>query len=254
MASGYSIIDNCFNQVILKREEFEFSREFLDKAKFEWDQSPSKYDGIVMGVKSFSSLDNRLIINVFPMNFSWHRHIARSIASRDTTIPEIERIYPLCIVGLSYIKFQNEKKFIMGIKKSGNIDGGKLESIPQGFCDMKEGNLDTYLFTMLNEELHSELGADVNLGTFIVRAFAIDDTNSQYALIIEFDVKEDEVKKYLGKEGSEHEQIILVQESDLGTLIINPTEYMKTKGINTPPNLEIAPMTRAALEVYQELE
>jgi hypothetical protein len=248
MSKKYTILNTKFNTVELIREDFSFSKDFIEKAKKNWEKNPGKYDGIVMGVKSFSITGKELKIQIFPMNYSWHKYISKSITKSE--ISEKEKIFPLCLVGLSYLNSKNGKKFIMGIKKSGNIGSGDIECIPQGFCDMKEGDLQNYLSNMLSQELHEELGKDIKLREFKVKALVTDDENSQYALIIEFEVKEEEIKKYLGKEGNEHEKIILVEESEVEKMIENPSAFMASKGVKSNQNIKIGSMTEAALYLY----
>jgi len=247
MSKEFTVIETEFDKINLIRDDFIFSDRFIDDARNEWAKSPGRYDGILMGVKEITGNERELQIRVFPMNYSWHRYIARTIAT-GKELPQNERIYPLCVVGLSYFQSGNKRHFITGIKKSGNIDGGKLECIPQGFCDMKDGSLDNYIACMIEQELHEEIGRGIRLNDHKIRALATDDTNFQYALMAEFRVEEDEIKEYVGKEGSEHELIMTIPESGLKHLIKEPAVFLKSER-----RIDISPMTMCALELYLNL-
>lgn len=247
--SSYSIVADGFNKVQLALTTHSFSQRFMTQAQEAWVARPGKYDGDLMGVKRWKIQDGILAIDVFHMKYSWHRYIANTLATHQL-LPSNERIYPLCVNGLAYIEDCGKKYYVTGLKKSGNIDAGKLEIVPAGFCDFDAKDLENYLHRMLAKELREEMACDdLHFTHYIPLALVTDNDNAQYSILIAFKVIEaNRVLAQAGKETEEHEKLVLIPEEDLELLVQDPTGYLHQKiGYPLTRKIDFASTTRALL-------
>ncbi len=246
---GYSIITEDFDSIAFSLKDHQFSPELLRRSQIEWKKSPGKYDGRITGVSSLRQEGKLVRIALFPMQYSVHRYIARCI-SNGIKLNDNDKIFPFCVANLSYIALDGQKHFLMAIRKSNDIDRGKLEFIPQGFCEFEDThNISTFIRSTLVKELHEEVGPDINFNSFNYLSLATDDDNSQYALLTEFEIpNKNKVLAYEGKETAEHERIVLVAENELELLIKNATEliYNKTE-MKQKRNIQSSAITKALI-------
>ena len=249
--NGYSIIAEGFDSIAFSLKDNQFSPELLRRSQAEWERSPGKYDGKIVGVKNIREEGKLVRIALFPMLYSTHRYIASCIKN-NTPLKKTDTVFPFCVANISYISRNGERSFLMGIRKSKDIDRGKLEFIPQGFCDFEETrDLSSFILSTLLKELREEVGPDLNFNSFDYLALATDDDNSQYALLTEFEIPDRErVLAYNGKETAEHERIILIPENELELLIRNASELIKRKTGNKQRNIQPSAITKALLYCY----
>ena len=247
--NGYSIIAEDFDSINFSLKDHQFSAELLRRTREDWKKFPGQYDGKLVGATNIKQKGKLLKMSLFPMQYSVHRYIARCI-SNGIKLNDNDKIFPFCVANLSYIALDGQKHFLMAIRKSNDIDRGKLEFIPQGFCEFEDThNISTFIRSTLVKELHEEVGPDINFNSFNYLSLATDDDNSQYALLTEFEIpNKNKVLAYEGKETAEHERIVLVAENELELLIKNATEliYNKTE-MKQKRNIQSSAITKALI-------
>lgn len=247
--NGYSIIAEGFDSISFSLKDRQFSAGLLRISQEEWKKSPGQYDGELVGATNIRQEGKLLRVALFPMRYSVHRYIARCI-NNGIRLDDNNRIFPFCVANISYIILDGQKHFLMAIRKSKDIDTGKLEFIPQGFCEFEDTrDLSTFVRSTLAKELHEEVSPDINFNSFDYLALATDDDNSQYALLTEFEIpNKDKILTYEGKETAEHERIVLVSENELELLIKNATELIYRKaGMKQKRNIQSSAITKALL-------
>lgn len=254
--NSYEIIQSNIKNIVFNLVEHKFPNELIENAKLDWNRSPGSYDSTIMGVRNIGFKDKSIFIEITPVKYSIHRYIATSIRN-GIRIPESDRIYPIGVASISY--FTNGMiQFLLGLKRTKMIDGGKLEFIPQGFCNQPEpDNLESYVQSTILRELQEELkikgsnaipNIQINRMSYLGLIFEKD--NLHYGIQVDCELS-GEYDSLNGLETEEHERIILVDKNELEMLIDNPTDLLRKKipRINKK-EIEIPTSTKALLYCY----
>ncbi len=254
----YRILQQGYHNVQFSLGEHRFSQESLAKAKELWVKAPGKFDGTLMGVTKITEQKGTVHIEVVPMQYSLFRYIAKC---RKENIPLEKRdeIFPIGIASVSYYTDKAGKRyFLMGIKGAGHIEEGKLEFVPQGFCNPPESkDMKTYVIDSINRELQEELTVEgqkkprIKFKKVENLALIIEDSASDYALQVECEIATNGKFPYDGITTEEHERILMVSESELEQVLEDPTTFVQRK---TPDlkkkSIEIQNSTRALAFSY----
>ncbi len=213
-----------------------FSKECLEKAQELWRVKPGKYDGTIMGVIKVSKKQGVVAIEVAPMKFSIFRYIAKC-REEGKALPKGDEVLPIGVASITYYKDKTgERYFLMGIKAKGNIGGGKIEFVPQGFCNPPDSqDMSNYVEDTITRELQEELTAqgqkkqDIGFKQIKNLALVVEDFASDYAFQVACEVEQKALSKCDGISTEEHERIFIVKESELGQVIKDPTAFVNKR-------------------------
>ncbi len=254
----YHIVQQGYSDMRFSMGSHEFSKESLRKAKELWDAAPGKFDGTLMGVIKVTEKSGKVYVEVAPMQYSLFRYIAKCRENK-IALPKKDEILPIGITSITYYTDKAGKRyFLMGIKARGNIEGGKLEFVPQGFCNPPENkNMSTYIEETITRELQEELTAKgqekskIRFKRIENLALVVEDQASDYALQVECEVENKSLDKYNGITTEEHEKILIVSENELERALEDPTAFVNSKlpGLKKK-SLEIQNSSKAIAYTY----
>ena len=152
------------------------------------------------------------------MKFSVHRYISRCI-TEGIPLSKKDRILPCCVCAISYCVTHGIKYFLVARKREGHIDGGKIETLPQGFCDAPDlFHLSQFVSSTFTRELREETNSSLDYHSLTYLGLATDDTpyNHEYALLAALEITDTELFFSLsGVSTYEHEELVIVPEKDL---------------------------------------